>query len=70
MSDPSSLGGGWTSLSWITDASSGGHILGQGSYSGIGSMPFLLTPIPEPATAALSAGLAAIMLLQRWRRRV
>ncbi|HEV2294032.1 MAG TPA: hypothetical protein VGR35_09250 [Tepidisphaeraceae bacterium] len=61
---------GWASLNSATDLSELRHILGSGTLSdplGGGSMPFLMTPIPEPTGLAMLA-LGGLALLPRRRR--
>jgi hypothetical protein len=59
---------GWT----LTEAwaiNNAGQIAGFGQHGGeLTRVPFLLTPVPEPGAAAVTASLAAGALLSRRRR--
>lgn len=59
---------GWAALTHAIEMSELGHILGIGTLAGDGSsMPFLMTPVPEPTGLALLA-LGGLALLPRRRR--
>jgi hypothetical protein len=59
---------GWSRLTDALEMSPSGHILGIGTLISNGSMPFLMSPIPEPTSFALLA-LSGLALLPRRRRR-